>query len=82
VNFTKQEDLVRRAVPILLGTPYSSDPRFSPLGDRIIFRSDAVTGMDNVWMVPWDQENGCQGMDLRPDQAESVFVEMTSARYV
>ncbi|KAJ7833499.1 hypothetical protein B0H13DRAFT_2428395 [Mycena leptocephala] len=41
------------ARPILLGVPHDSDPHFSPNGDRIVFRSDAGLGLENIWVKPW-----------------------------
>jgi dipeptidyl aminopeptidase/acylaminoacyl peptidase len=53
------------ARPILQGVPYDSNPRFSPEGDRLVFRSDAELGVDNIWIMEW---NGCDAMNLkRPD---------------
>jgi hypothetical protein len=50
------------ARPILLGVPHDSDPHFSPNGDRIVFRSDAGLGLENIWVKPWA---GCEAADLR-----------------
>ncbi|KAF7978723.1 hypothetical protein HWV62_45013 [Athelia sp. TMB] len=52
-----------KAVPILLGVPHDSDPHFSPEGERIVFRSDAELGIENIWVREWV---GCEEMDLRP----------------
>ncbi|KAG7453025.1 uncharacterized protein BT62DRAFT_959229 [Guyanagaster necrorhizus] len=54
---------VARARPVLLGVPYDSDPHFSPDGDRIVFRSDAGLGVENIWVMAW---RGCRDMDVRP----------------
>lgn len=54
---------VTRARPVLLGVPYDSDPHFSPEGDRIVFRSDAGLGVENIWVTKWE---GCEAMDIRP----------------
>ncbi|KAK0210211.1 hypothetical protein DFS33DRAFT_1291450 [Desarmillaria ectypa] len=51
------------ARPILRGVPYDSDPHFSPEGDRIVFRSDAELGVENIWIMEW---KGCQKMDIAP----------------
>ncbi|KAJ7765443.1 hypothetical protein DFH07DRAFT_737741 [Mycena maculata] len=51
------------ARPVLLGVPHDSDPHFSPDGDRIVFRSDAGLGLENIWVKPWA---GCEAADLRP----------------
>ncbi|CAK5283098.1 unnamed protein product [Mycena citricolor] len=50
------------AHPILLGVPHDSDAHFSPTGDRIVFRSDAGLGVENIWVKPWA---GCAAADLR-----------------
>ncbi|KAG6865662.1 hypothetical protein C0991_000432 [Blastosporella zonata] len=51
-----------KARPILLGIPYDSDPHFSPEGDRLVFRSDAELGVENIWITIW---KGCEAMDVR-----------------
>ena len=48
----------------MLGVPHDSDPHFSPEGDRLVFRSDAELGVENIWVTPW---NGCNVAALRPD---------------
>jgi hypothetical protein len=53
---------VTRARPILLGVPFDSDPHFSPEGDRLVFRSDAELGIENIWVMEW---KGCAAMDVR-----------------
>ncbi|KAF8061652.1 hypothetical protein FPV67DRAFT_1673271 [Lyophyllum atratum] len=58
-----------RARPILLGVPHDSDPRFSPEGHRLVFRSDAELGVENIWVTSW---KGCDGMDLRSAQPDNV----------
>ncbi|KAI0648336.1 hypothetical protein C8Q79DRAFT_1008671 [Trametes meyenii] len=55
--------LLSRAIPVLLGVPHDSDPHFSPEGDRLVFRSDAELGVENIWIREW---NGCEGSDIRP----------------
>ncbi|KAL0576197.1 hypothetical protein V5O48_005764 [Marasmius crinis-equi] len=50
------------ARPILQGIPYDSDPHFSPSGDKLVFRSDAGLGLENIWVTEW---KGCEEMDLR-----------------
>jgi hypothetical protein len=54
---------VNIAHPVTLGVPYDSDPHFSPKGDRLVFRSDAGLGVDNIWVTDWQ---GCEQMNLRP----------------
>ena len=49
------------ARPILQGIPYDSNPQFSPTGDRLVFKSDAELGVENIWVVEWQ---GCDEMDL------------------
>lgn len=51
-----------RARPVLLGVPFDSDPHFSPEGDRLVFRSDAELGIENIWVIEW---KGCESMDVR-----------------
>lgn len=53
---------VTKARPILLGVPHDSDPHFSPEGDRVVFRSDAELGIENIWIMTW---KGCEAMDVR-----------------
>lgn len=50
------------ARPVLLGVPHDSDPHFSPQGDRIVYRSDAELGVENIWVTEW---KGCEHMDVR-----------------
>ena len=51
-----------KASPILLGIPHDSEPHFSPSGDRLIFKSDAELGVENIWVMEW---KGCEQMDVR-----------------
>lgn len=51
-----------RAYPILLGVPWDSDPHFSPDGRKLVFRSDAGLGVENIWTMPW---RGCRAAALR-----------------
>jgi len=55
-----------KARPVLTGVPFDSDPHFSPDGDRLVFRSDAELGVENIWITEW---KGCEAMDVRPDGA-------------
>ncbi|KZT18244.1 hypothetical protein NEOLEDRAFT_1125603 [Neolentinus lepideus HHB14362 ss-1] len=50
------------ARPVLTGIPHDSDPHFSPEGDRIVFRSDAELGVENIWLMKW---TSCEDMDVR-----------------
>ena len=51
-----------KARPVLVGVPHDSDPHFSPTGDRLVFRSDAGLGVENIWVLEW---KGCDAMDLK-----------------
>ncbi|KAJ4475757.1 hypothetical protein J3R30DRAFT_3294092 [Lentinula aciculospora] len=55
-------DSKARARHVLLGIPYDADPRFSPDGSRLAFRSDAGVGIDNIWIMNW---SSCEEMDIR-----------------
>ncbi|KAI6036984.1 hypothetical protein BKA83DRAFT_4170407 [Pisolithus microcarpus] len=55
--------ITTHAIPILTGVPHDSDPRFSPEGDKLAFRSDAGLGVDNIWVMPWSA-GGCTEMDV------------------
>ncbi|EKM56016.1 uncharacterized protein PHACADRAFT_209515 [Phanerochaete carnosa HHB-10118-sp] len=55
-----------RARPVLLGVPHDSDPHFSADGSKVVFRSDAQLGVENIWMTTW---KGCDAMDVRPHDA-------------
>jgi hypothetical protein len=52
------------AIPVLTGVPYDSDPHFSPDGTRLVFRSDAELGVENIWALEW---NGCVDRELSHD---------------
>jgi len=58
----RTSDAAVKARPVLLGIPHDSDPHFSPNGDRLVFRSDAELGVENIWVMEW---KGCYEMDLR-----------------
>ena len=51
-----------RAHPILQGVPHDVEPRFSPSGELVAFRSDAELGLDNIWAMKWA---GCSAMSLQ-----------------
>ncbi|KAL0070502.1 hypothetical protein AAF712_002334 [Marasmius tenuissimus] len=57
------------ARPILQGVPYDADPHFSPDGNKLVFRSDAGLGLENIWVTEW---KGCEAMDLRSMEAPLV----------
>ncbi|KAJ7581528.1 hypothetical protein C8J56DRAFT_267327 [Mycena floridula] len=59
-----------KARPVLLGIPHDSEPRFSPQGDRLVYRSDAGIGVENIWITPW---KGCEEMNLRPDGSRALL---------
>jgi len=59
---SKSGDPAIKALPILTGIPHDSDPKFSPNGDRLIFRSDAELGVENIWAMEW---KGCEAMNLK-----------------
>jgi hypothetical protein len=59
-EITKGGQVEARAV--LTGIPLDADPRFSPEGDRLLFRSDAEYGIENIWITEW---KGCEQMDVR-----------------
>lgn len=61
--FSEEEESQQRihARPVLRGVPYDADPRFSPDGDKLMFRSDAGLGVENAWVMPW---KGCEEHDL------------------
>ncbi|PFH52496.1 hypothetical protein AMATHDRAFT_173604 [Amanita thiersii Skay4041] len=62
-----------RARPVLLGVPHDSDPHFSPNGDRLVFRSDAELGVENIWVIAW---RGCEAMDVRSIDREDIVEAM------
>ncbi|MGI9625431.1 MAG: serine hydrolase [Longimicrobiales bacterium] len=45
-----------QAEPLLTGSPFQSQPRYSPDGRRIVYISDA-SGSDNVWLADSDGAN-------------------------
>ncbi|KAG0706559.1 hypothetical protein DFH29DRAFT_901726 [Suillus ampliporus] len=63
------------AVPVLTGVPHDADPRFSPEGDRLAFKSDAGLGADNLWVMPWAAD-GCTAMDVRAHVSSSHELEL------
>ena len=70
-------DAFTRAVPILRGVPHDSDPHFSPDGSRIVFRSDAGLGVENIWVKPW---TGCSAMDVRPAHATGELLDALAVK--
>ncbi|EGN96264.1 hypothetical protein SERLA73DRAFT_94359 [Serpula lacrymans var. lacrymans S7.3] len=58
---------VTTANPILVGVPYDSDPHFSPQGDKLVFRSDAELGFENIWVMQW---SGCEEMNVRSGSSD------------
>ncbi|KAF9068339.1 hypothetical protein BDP27DRAFT_1422041 [Rhodocollybia butyracea] len=67
---------VNIAHPVTLGVPYDSDPHFSPKGDRLVFRSDAGLGVDNIWITKWQ---GCKQMNLRPGVGDILSSPLQTA---
>ncbi|TCD70593.1 hypothetical protein EIP91_002623 [Steccherinum ochraceum] len=65
------------AVPILLGVPHDSDPHFSPDGDRMVFRSDAGLGVENIWVTKY---TSCEEMNVRPASATGELLDALSVR--
>lgn len=62
------------ARPVLLGIPHDSDPHFSPTGDRLVFRSDAELGVENIWIMEW---RGCDKMNLKEiDSKEELRIAL------
>lgn len=67
-----------RARPILVGVPHDSDPRFSPDGSKLVFRSDAELGIENIWVAEW---KGCEAMDVRPrDEKDTELASALSVK--
>ncbi|KAJ3798012.1 hypothetical protein GGU11DRAFT_27909 [Lentinula aff. detonsa] len=74
------EDAAARARPVLLGIPYDADPRFSPDGRQLAFRSDAGIGISNIWIMNW---TSCEEMDVRPSTAtDPLLAEALAAKDV
>ncbi|KAJ7442290.1 hypothetical protein FB451DRAFT_1057716 [Mycena latifolia] len=65
------------ARPILLGVPHDSDPKFSPHGSSIVFRSDAGLGVENIWIKPWA---GCEAADLRPSNGGAALMQALKSK--
>ncbi|KAI0956725.1 hypothetical protein AcW1_005336 [Taiwanofungus camphoratus] len=68
---------VSKAYPILLGVPHDSDPHFSPEGDKLVFRSDAELGIENIWVMQW---KGCESMNVRSHRASKELVQALVAK--
>ena len=66
-----------RARPVLLGIPHDSDPHFSPDGKQLVFRSDAETGVENIWITEW---TGCDNMDVRTPEARGELLRALSTQ--
>ncbi|KAL4065228.1 hypothetical protein J3A83DRAFT_4265356 [Scleroderma citrinum] len=66
-SYTKESrtlGITTQAIPVLTGVPHDADPRFSPDGNKLAFRSDAGLGVENIWVMPW-ATGGCAEMDVR-----------------
>ncbi|KAF5373175.1 hypothetical protein D9758_001510 [Tetrapyrgos nigripes] len=73
------QSTVIQARSVTLGVPHDADPHFSPNGDKIVFRSDAGLGVDNIWVMDW---TGCGEMDLRRDDVPPELKEARSTASV
>ena len=67
-----------KANPVLLGVPHDSDPHFSPAGDKLVFRSDAGLGVENIWFVEW---KGCAKMNVRPEHADGALLDALETQH-
>jgi hypothetical protein len=63
-----------KALPVLVGVPFDTDPHFSPDGDRFVFRSDAGLGVENIWISAW---KGCEAMDVSTVNTEDKELQAT-----
>lgn len=61
-----------KALPVLTGIPYDSDPRFSPDGKRLVYRSDAELGVENIWVMEW---KGCVKHSAEAEHALTRLME-------
>ncbi|THU96354.1 hypothetical protein K435DRAFT_722853 [Dendrothele bispora CBS 962.96] len=66
---SEEDSEVVQARSVTLGIPHDSDPHFSPDGEKIVFRSDAGLGLENIWVMDW---TGCLEMDVRRDDDSSL----------
>jgi hypothetical protein len=66
-----------KARPILTGTPFDSDPHFSRNGDRLVFRSDAELGVENIWAMEW---TGCEDMELKRKHASETQLALNNTK--
>ncbi|KAH8830826.1 hypothetical protein DL96DRAFT_1594464 [Flagelloscypha sp. PMI_526] len=67
------------ARPVMLGIPHDTDPTFDATGERLAFRSDAETGVDNIFVVNW---GGCDAMDLRAPSGSPQFLNAQKYRHL
>lgn len=65
------------ARPILLGVPHDSDPHFSPDGSKMLFRSDAGLGIENIWVMNY---TSCGEMDVRASYATGDLLESLNTK--
>lgn len=70
-------DVPIKARPILTGAPFDSDPHFSPNGDRLVFRSDAELGVENIWAMEW---TGCEDMELKRKRASDLQLGLNNTK--
>ncbi|EJD46085.1 hypothetical protein AURDEDRAFT_184428 [Auricularia subglabra TFB-10046 SS5] len=63
---------------LLSGAPFDADPRFSPEGDRLLYKSDAGQGLFNLYILPW---SSCDEMSARPSRhgQYTLSSELTAA---
>lgn len=73
----RDADVPIKALPILTGIPFDSDPRFSRNGDRLVFRSDAELGVENIWVMEW---TGCEDMVLKRKHATDLQLALDNTR--
>jgi hypothetical protein len=66
-----------KALPVLTGIPFDSDPHFSPSGDRLVFRSDAGLGVENIWAMEW---TGCEAMALKRNDANNLHPALNNTK--
>jgi hypothetical protein len=69
---------IAEAYPILLGVPHDVDPHFSPQGDKLVFRSDAELGVDNIWVMQWA---ACEEMSVRSNRSTELAQALMVKNY-
>jgi hypothetical protein len=66
-----------KARPVLVGVPHDSDAHFSPEGDRLVYRSDAGHGIENIWVMEW---KGCEEADVRSASAGAELAQALASK--